>query len=85
MDFNIKEIIGLIGSVLICASMIWKTTSFKGTVLMRIINGIGSAFFIVYGFVLPAYSTAIANMVCFIIDVLWLWKEINLHRKAKNG
>lgn len=83
MVFDIKEIIGLIGSALICISMIWKTTSFKGTLLMRIINGIGSAFFIVYGFVLPAYSTAIANIVCFIIDVLWLIKEIDLHRKVK--
>lgn len=81
MKFNLVEIIGLIGSLLICFSMVWRTTSFKGTILMRVINGSGSIFFVVYGFILPAYATAIANIVCFIVNVIWLIKEIKLHKK----
>lgn len=83
MNFNAIEIVGLMGSFLICFSMIWRTTSFKGTILMRILNGLGSAFFIAYGFILPAYATAVANIVCFIINMWWLIKEMLLQKRGE--
>lgn len=75
------EVIGIIASVIIVFSMIFKTTTFRGTILMRIINGIGSAFFIVYGLMLPAYSTAICNACTFIINIFYLFKEIKDNKK----
>lgn len=72
---NKVEIIGLIASLLIVFSMVFKTTSFKGTILMRILNGLGSIFFIVYGFSLPALATGISNSFLLIINVFYLIKE----------
>ena len=80
---NKIEIIGLIASILIVASMVFKTTSFKGTILMRIINAMGSIFFTIYGFLLPAYSTAITNACLFILNVVYLAIEIRSHYKNK--
>ncbi len=79
---NLYEIIGIIASILIVFSMVFKTTTFKGTILMRIINSIGSIFFIVYGILVAAYSTTAANCAIFIVNVFYLIKEIKDHNKA---
>lgn len=76
---NKIEIIGLIASILIVVSMVFKTTSFKGTILMRIINAIGSIFFTVYGFSIKAYSTGICNSILFLVNIFYLIKEIKDH------
>lgn len=39
--------------------MTCETKSYKSTVMMRLTNLIGSAIFVVYGCLLPAYSTAL--------------------------
>lgn len=80
---NLVEIIGLIASVLIVFSMVFKTTSFKGTVAMRVINSIGSIFFVIYGFTLPAYATGIANASLFILNSVYLIIEVRSHAKTK--
>lgn len=80
---NKIEIIGLIASILIVVSMVFKTTSFKGTILMRIINAIGSIFFTIYGLLLPAYSTAITNACLFILNIVYLIIEIKDYYKIK--
>lgn len=72
---NSFEIIGIIASVLIVFSMVFKTTTFKGTMLMRILNLTGSVFFIVYGFLLPAYATAITNTCAFVLNLIYIIKE----------
>lgn len=79
---NLYEIIGIIASIFIVFSMVFKTTTFKGTILMRIINGIGSIFFIVYGILVAAYSTTATNCAVFIINVFYLIKEIRDHNKT---
>lgn len=61
--------------MLIVVSMLFKTTSFKGTISMRIINGIGSIFFVVYGFSLPAIATGISNSLLLIINIYYIIKE----------
>lgn len=76
------EIIGLIASLLIVFSMIFKTTTFKGTVLMRILNLLGSVIFVIYGSILPAYATLITNTCLFLINIYYIIKEIKDH---KNG
>ena len=70
------EVIGLIAAIIIVFSMIFKTTTFRGTILMRILNGLGSVFFIIYGFALSAYGTAICNCCLFLINIYYLFKEI---------
>ena len=80
---NKLEIIGLIGSLLIVFSMLFKTTNFKGTVCMRIINSVGSIFFVIYGLLLPAYATAITNGLLFILNIVYLIIEINFKQKLK--
>lgn len=78
---NPIEIIGLIASILIVTSMVFKTTTFKGTILMRIINGVGSIFFIVYGFMIGAWSTGIANSALLIINIVYLIREIKDYKR----
>lgn len=74
------EIIGLIGSLLIVFSMVFKTTAYKGTIAMRIINSIGSIFFIVYGFTLPALASGITNSILLILNIFYLIKETKDHK-----
>lgn len=75
------EIYGLIASFLIVFSMVFKTTTYRGTMLMRIINGIGSIFFVIYGLLLPAFSTFLANAVLFFINIFYIYKEMKDHQK----
>ena len=79
---NKVEVIGLLASLLIVCSMIFKTTTFKGTIAMRSINLFGSAAFIVYGIMLPAYATAAANTLVLIINTFYLIKEIHDYKKS---
>ena len=80
---NNFEIIGIIASILIVFSMVFKTTTYKGTILMRILNLTGSIFFIIYGFLLPAYSTAITNCCVFGLNIFYIFKETYDRRKEK--
>ena len=82
---NNFELIGLIASVLVVFSMVFKTTTYKGTMIMRMLNGLGSVFFIIYGFILPAISTAITNICAFILNIYWLIKEYKDHKKLNNS
>lgn len=79
---NYVEIIGIIASIFIVVSMCFKTTTFKGTIIMRIINGLGSIVFVVYGALLPATATLITNACAFVINLFYLIKEIKDHRKV---
>lgn len=72
---NNFEVIGIIASVLVVFSMVFKTTTYRGTMMMRILNLTGSIFFIVYGFLLPAYATAITNTCAFILNLIYIIKE----------
>lgn len=81
MENIILETVGIIASVLIVASMLFKTTTFKGTILMRSINLLGSAVFVVYGMLLPALATAIANILLLIVNSVYLVIEIQSHNR----
>lgn len=48
---------------------------------MRIINIVGSAVFMVYGILLPAVATAIANSALIIINGYHLYKLIKNKKK----
>lgn len=74
------EIVGIIASLLILASMCFKTSSFKGTLAMRIINLIGSTVFVIYGIMLPAISTAFLNIMLVIVDGYYIIQLIKENR-----
>lgn len=66
------EVIGIIAAIIILVSMVFPTMSFKGSLWMRIINIVGSIVFVIYGIMLPAIATAIANIGILIVNVVHL-------------
>ena len=80
---NNFEVIGIVASVLVVFSMVFKTTTYRGTMMMRILNLTGSIFFVVYGFLLPAYATAITNSCAFLLNAFYIVKEYKDHKRRK--
>lgn len=78
------EIIGLISTLLILVSMVFKTTTYKGSLIMRILNLIGSLIFVIYGLLLPAIMTAVLNICVIIIHIFHIVILVREHKKLKN-
>lgn len=66
------EIIGLFASIIVILSMCISSSNKKGNIIMRIINIIGSALFIYYGFALVAPSTVIVNFGAVVINIIYI-------------
>lgn len=81
-EILLDEIVGISGSILIAISMVFKTTTDKGVMYLRIFNLLGSIVFVVYGFMLPAYSTIVLNCICVVLNIVGLVKII---RKIKSN
>ncbi|MBE5755405.1 MAG: hypothetical protein E7341_01830 [Clostridiales bacterium] len=81
MNPVIIELIGISSTVLILISMLFKTTTIKGSILMRSLNIAGSVVFVVYGCLLPAISTAVLNAALVIINTYHL---VLLIKESKN-
>ena len=64
------EVIGIIAAVLILISTMFPTMSFKGSMWLRSINIVGSLIFVIYGILLPAIATAIANAGIIIVNIV---------------
>ena len=83
MNPILVEVIGIIATLLILFSMLFKTTSLKGDIRMRVLNLIGSLIFTIYGCLIPAISTAILSGALIIVNTYHLImllkekKEIN--------
>ena len=87
------DAIGLIASLLIVTSMLFRTTTYAGTMVMRIINALGSIFFVYYGFIpnpfqtnyyVPnALATGITNGILFIVNMYYIYKEYKVHKGVK--
>ena len=78
-----KEVIGITATLLILASMLFPTLSYKGSLCMRILNLVGSVVFVVYGSILPAISTAVLNGVLIIVNLYYVIKMVIDHKKQK--
>ncbi len=76
-----KEAIGIVATLMILASMLFPTLSYKGSVCMRSLNLVGSAVFVVYGSILPAISTAVLNGALIIVNTYHLIMLIKNHKK----
>lgn len=79
---SVIEIIGIIATIIIVISMCFNTTTIKGNYLMRILNIIGSLVFVIYGLILPAYSTALLNGILVFINA---YRLLMLIVKQKNN
>ena len=80
----LNEIVGISGSILIAISMVFKTETDRGVMLLRIFNLLGSIVFVIYGFMLPAYSTIILNCICVVLNIVGLVRIIQKIRKEKH-
>lgn len=83
-EILLNEIVGISGSILIAISMVFKTTTDKGVMYLRIFNLLGSIVFVVYGFMLPAYSTIVLNCVCVVLNIVGLVRIIQKIRKERH-
>lgn len=86
MNPVVIEIIGIVSTLLILTSMLFKTTTVKGSLIMRALNLLGSVIFVIYGCLLPAISTAILNGALVIVNgfhLILLIKE-NKKQNSKN-
>ena len=74
-----KEWLGIIASAFILISFL-----FTKQTITRIINMIGCVVFVVYGLLLPTYSTAFMNGALFIVHIVYLVKDYLFRKKGKN-
>ena len=84
MNPLVIEIIGIVSTVFILVSMLFKTTTLKGSIFMRALNMTGSIIFVVYGCLLPAISTAVLNGALAIVNFVYLILLIKQARGSSN-
>lgn len=80
-QFSAIEAIGILASVVVLCSSLFKTTTYSGTLKMRGINMLGCAIFIVYGLILPAYAVAVLNSIMLIVHGIFIAIEYSSHHK----
>ena len=75
-----NELIGILAGILIMGSLIFPSTSIRGNLIMRSLNIIGSVLFVIYGFLIPAYSTAIVNILTVILNTYNIIKLLRINK-----
>lgn len=78
VDILKDEWLGLIASAFILISFL-----FSNQIKTRMINAVGCVVFVVYGFLLPAYSTAFMNLALLVVHAVFLIKYVIKKRKSK--
>lgn len=61
------EIIGLLATLFVLLSFLMKKIE-----LVRVINIVGAAMFVVYGVLINAFSTWILNVILIVIHIVYL-------------
>ena len=79
VDILKNEWLGLLASAFILVSFLTNNQ-----IKTRIINMVGCVIFVVYGFILPAYSTAFMNGALFIVHIVYLTKDYLKSKKNKS-
>lgn len=74
-----NEWLGIIASAIVLVSFLTSNQ-----IKTRIINLVGCVVFIVYGLLLPAYSTAFMNLALLVVHIVFLTKYFIKRRKEKN-
>ena len=73
-----NEWLGIVASAFVLVSFLMTDQ-----VWIRIINMAGCIAFVVYGMILPAYSTAFMNFALLIVHIVYLTKYFLKKRKEK--
>ena len=76
LDVLKNEWLGIVASVFILISFL-----FTKQTITRLINMVGCIVFVIYGLLLPTYSTAFMNGALFIVHVVYLIKDFRLRKK----
>ena len=79
IDVLKNEWLGLLASAFILVSFLTNNQ-----IKTRLINMVGCIIFVVYGFLLPAYSTAFMNGALFIVHIVYLTKDYLKAKKEKS-
>ena len=78
VDILKNEWLGIIASAFILVSFL-----FTKQMVTRLINMVGCIVFVIYGLLLPTYSTAFMNGALFIVHVIYLTKDFLARKKEK--
>ncbi len=73
-----NEWLGMIASAIVLISFLTSNQ-----IKTRIINSVGCVVFVIYGLLLPAYSTAFMNFALLVVHFVFLIKYIIKKRKEK--
>lgn len=74
------EWIGMIASTFILISFF-----FTKQTLTRLINLCGCIVFVIYGILLPSYSTALMNLALIVVHIVYISKDIAAKKKQKDA
>ncbi len=75
-----NEWLGIVASAFVLVSFL-----FSKQTITRIINICGCIAFVIYGLLLPAYSTAFMNGALIIVHIVFLVKDYLARKKAKRA
>ncbi len=78
VDVLKNEWLGIVASAFVLVSFL-----FSKQTITRIINICGCVAFVIYGILLPAYSTAFMNGALIIVHIVFLVKDYLARKKAK--
>lgn len=73
-----NEWLGIVASAFVLVSFL-----FSKQTITRLINICGCVAFVIYGILLPAYSTAFMNAALIIVHIVFLVKDYLAKKKAK--
>lgn len=73
-----NEWLGIVASIIILVSFLTSNQ-----IKTRIINSVGCVVFVVYGFLLPTYSTAFMNLAMLVVHAVFLIRYLIKKRKEK--
>lgn len=74
------EWIGMLASAFILVSFL-----FTKQMITRLVNMGGCIVFVIYGVLLPSYSTALMNFALLIVHIVYLTKDFLAHKKSKQA
>ena len=75
--FNSIEFVGIAAGVIVLLSFL-----FKNIKVIRLVNIVGAILFVIYGLLLPTYSTAFVNFALIVVHIIYLIRD-ELRRKKK--
>lgn len=67
-----REWTGMLGTLFILASMCCNCRTKRSKIWMRVLNLLGSVIFVVYGIILPSYTTALLNIGLVFVNLIYL-------------